>query len=63
MWQTILFGTMSTEIDMKRRRSGWESEVCEAMNAVGSEQRPHSEVKRKWSDLIVEAKQRISAHQ
>ncbi|KAK0146346.1 Nuclear apoptosis-inducing factor 1 [Merluccius polli] len=48
-------------INMKRKRSEWER-VCEAVNAVGSEQRTHTEVKKKWSDLKMEVKRRVSAH-
>jgi hypothetical protein len=29
---------------------------------VGSQQRTHSEIKKKWSDLKVEVKRRVSAH-
>nr|XP_008279744.1 PREDICTED: nuclear apoptosis-inducing factor 1-like [Stegastes partitus] len=38
-------------------RSEWES-VCEAVNAVGSEQRTLTEVKKKWSDIKVDVKTR-----
>ena len=34
--KNVLFGTLSSGISSKRKRSGWES-VCEAANAVGSE--------------------------
>ena len=33
-----LFGTLSYDINKKRKRNGWES-VSEAFNAVGSEKR------------------------
>ena len=36
----ILFGTLSTGINMTKKRREWER-VCEAINAVGSEQRTH----------------------
>ena len=29
---------------------------------MGSQQRTHSEIKKKWSDLKVEVKRRVSAH-
>ena len=34
--KNVLFGTPSSGISSKRKRSGWES-VCEAVHAVGSE--------------------------
>ncbi|XP_027132538.1 nuclear apoptosis-inducing factor 1-like [Larimichthys crocea] len=61
MHREILFGTLSTGINAKRKRREWEH-VCEAVNAVGSEQRTESELKKKWSDLKVEVKRRVSAH-
>ncbi|KAE8284740.1 Nuclear apoptosis-inducing factor 1 [Larimichthys crocea] len=57
----ILFGTLSTGVNTKRKRREWEH-VCEAVNAVGSEQRTESELKKKWSDLKMEVKRRVSAH-
>ena len=36
--------------------------MCEAVHAVGSEQRTHTQVKKKWSDVKVEVKRRVSAH-
>ncbi|XP_027135231.1 uncharacterized protein LOC113745873 [Larimichthys crocea] len=47
---------------MKRKKRRERELVCEAINAVGSEQRTHTEVKKKWSDLEVEVKRRVSAH-
>ena len=61
MCKHMLFGTLSTGINAKQKRSEWER-VCEAVNAVGSQQRTHSEIKKKWSDLKVEVKRRVSAH-
>ena len=61
MRKHMLFGTLSTGINAKQKRSEWEC-VCEAVNAVGSQQRTHSEIKKKWSDLKVEVKRRVSAH-
>ncbi|TKS65253.1 Receptor-type tyrosine-protein phosphatase gamma [Collichthys lucidus] len=37
----ILFGSLSTGLNMTKKRCEWER-VCEAVNAVGSEQRTHS---------------------
>ena len=51
----ILSGPLSAGIHMKRTRN--ESErVCEAVHAVGSEQRAHTQGKKKRSDLKVEVK-------
>uniref|UniRef100_A0A8C5C235 Myb/SANT-like DNA-binding domain-containing protein n=1 Tax=Gadus morhua TaxID=8049 RepID=A0A8C5C235_GADMO len=61
MRKHMLFGTLSTGTNAKQKRSEWER-VCEAVNAVGSQQRTHSEIKKKWSDLKVEVKRRVSAH-
>jgi hypothetical protein len=52
MRKHMLFGTLSTGINAKQKRNEWER-VCEAVNAVGSQQRTHSEIKKKWSDLKV----------
>ena len=54
----MLFGTLSSGISSKRKRSGWES----AVNAVGSEKRTQAEVKKKWSDIKVDVKRRLAAH-
>jgi len=59
--KNVLFGTMSSGISSKHKRSGWES-VCEAVNAVGSEKRTQAEVKKKWCDIKVDVKQRLAAH-
>ena len=57
----VLFGTLSTGISSKRKRSEWDS-VCEAVNAVGSEERTQPEIKKKWSDVKVDVKRRMAAH-
>ncbi|XP_061593275.1 nuclear apoptosis-inducing factor 1-like [Cololabis saira] len=57
----VLSGTLSSGITRKRKRSEWDS-VCDAVNAVGSEQRTHAELKKKWSDIKVEVKRRTAAH-
>jgi len=59
--KNVLFGTLSSGISNKRKRSGWES-VCEAVNAVGSEKRTQAEVKKKWSNIKVNVKWRMAAH-
>ncbi|KAL6485665.1 hypothetical protein MHYP_G00050570 [Metynnis hypsauchen] len=56
-----LFGTLSSGITAKRKRSEWDS-VCEAVNAVGSEHRTLAEIKKKWSDIKVDVKRRLTAH-
>ena len=56
-----LFGTLSSGISSKRKRSGWEG-MCEAVNAVGSEKRTQAEVKKKWSNINVEVKRRMADH-
>ncbi|XP_059896290.1 uncharacterized protein LOC132448783 [Gadus macrocephalus] len=61
MRKHMLFGTLSTGINAKQKINEWER-VCEAVNSVGSQQRTHSEIKKKWSDLKVEVKRRVSAH-
>ena len=59
--KNVLFGTLSSGISSKRKRSGWEN-VCQAVNAVGSENRTQAEIKKKWSDIKVDVKQRLAAH-
>ena len=59
--KNVLFVTLSSDISRKRKRSGWES-VCEAVNAVGSENRTQAEVKKRWSDIKVDVKRRLAAH-
>ncbi|KAL6473318.1 hypothetical protein MHYP_G00195060 [Metynnis hypsauchen] len=54
-------GPLSSGITAKRKRSEWDS-VCEAVNAVGSEQRTLAEIKKKWSDIKVDVKRRLTAH-
>ena len=56
-----LFGTLSSDISNKRKRSGWER-LCEAVNAVGLEKSTQAEVKKKWSDIKVNVKWRLAAH-
>ena len=56
-----LFGTLSSGISSKRKRSGWES-VCEVVNAVVSKKCTQAELKKKWSDIKVDVKRRLAAH-
>ncbi|KAJ8278248.1 hypothetical protein GJAV_G00085550 [Gymnothorax javanicus] len=57
----ILLSGVSVGISRKRKRMEWQR-VCAAVNAAGSANRTTPEVKKKWSDLKVQAKKRISAH-
>ncbi|XP_052464014.1 nuclear apoptosis-inducing factor 1-like [Carassius gibelio] len=57
----ILFGTLSSGINNKRKKYEWES-LAEAVNAVGSESRTVNELKKKWSDIKVDVKRRTAAH-
>ena len=59
--KNVLFGTLSSGIRSQRKKTGWES-VCQAVNAVGSENRTQAEVKKKWSDIKVNVKRRLAAH-
>ena len=60
--RAVLFGSLSSGINTKKKKFEWEC-VCEAVNAVGSEQRTPTEIKKKkWSDMKVEVKRRIAAH-
>ena len=61
MRKNVLFGTLSSGIRNKRKRSRWET-VCEAVNAVGSEKCKQAEMKKKWSDIRVDVKRRMAAH-
>ena len=61
MLSSMLFGTLSSGISNKPKRSGWES-VYEAVNVVCSEKRTQAEVKKKWSNIKVNVKWRMAAH-
>lgn len=56
----ILFGGHSVGITNARKTTEWQY-VADAVNNVASEGRTVSEIK-KWSDIKVEAKRRISLH-
>lgn len=59
--QQILFGTLNAGVTQKKKNLAWESVTC-AVNSVGSEERAVSEVKKKWFDIKLCAKKRVTAH-
>lgn len=59
--KNILFGTLSSGINDKRKKYEWES-LADVVHAVGSENRTVNELKKKWSDIKVEVKRRTAAH-
>ncbi|KAL7369752.1 hypothetical protein ABVT39_007767 [Epinephelus coioides] len=59
--QKILFGTLNAGVTNKRKNAAWEK-VTTAVNSVGSEERSLSEVKKKWFDIKIRARKRVTAH-
>lgn len=59
--QTILFGTLNAGVTNKRKNAAWEK-VTTAVNSVGSEERSLSEIKKKWFDIKLCAKKRVTAY-
>ncbi|XP_054868348.1 t-SNARE domain-containing protein 1-like [Amphiprion ocellaris] len=59
--KSILFGGHSSGITNKRKGTEWQ-QVVTSVNSVSSTERTVAEVKRKWSDLKVEAKKRVTCH-
>ena len=59
--QNILFGTLDAGVTKKRKNATWEK-VTTAVNAVGSEERSLSEIKKKMFDIKIRAKKRVTAH-
>ncbi|KAJ8377089.1 hypothetical protein SKAU_G00076690 [Synaphobranchus kaupii] len=59
--RAILFDGHSMGISNKRKRLEWHK-VCAAVNSVSSVCRCTPEVKKKWFDMKVQAKKRLSAH-
>ncbi|XP_049426784.1 t-SNARE domain-containing protein 1-like [Epinephelus fuscoguttatus] len=57
----ILFGGHSSGITNKRKTSEWQH-VVTAVNGVSATERSVAEVKKKWSDLKMEAKTRVAWH-
>ncbi|XP_037402214.1 myb-related transcription factor, partner of profilin-like [Pygocentrus nattereri] len=59
--KNVLFGSLSSGVTNKRKFVEWQH-VAAAVNSVSSTSRTVAEVKKKWSDLKVDAKKRISLH-
>ena len=60
--QKIIFGSLNAGgITNKKKIVAWEN-VTDAVNSVGSEMRTVSEVKKKWFDVKLNAKKRVTAH-
>ncbi|KAK2878655.1 hypothetical protein Q8A67_019446 [Cirrhinus molitorella] len=60
--QQILFSSLTAGgITNKRKNATWEK-VTSAVNSVGSEERTVPEIKKKWFDIKVLAKKRVTAH-
>ncbi|XP_035813267.1 t-SNARE domain-containing protein 1-like [Amphiprion ocellaris] len=59
--KSILFGGHSSGITNKRKGTEWQH-VVTSVNSVSSTERTVAEVKKKWSDLKVEAKKRVTCH-
>ncbi|XP_061094547.1 myb/SANT-like DNA-binding domain-containing protein 4 [Conger conger] len=57
----ILFNGASMGVSTGRKRMEWQR-VCVAVNAVSAVHRSTEEVKKKWFDMKMLAKKRISAH-
>lgn len=55
--QKILFGTLECGVTNKRKNIDWDK-VTSGVNAVGSEQRTISEIKKKWFDVKLNAKKK-----
>ncbi|XP_062386939.1 t-SNARE domain-containing protein 1-like [Sardina pilchardus] len=59
--QRVLFGGHSSGITNAKKTCEWEH-VAHAVNAAASQGRTIAEIKKKWSDIKVDAKKRIAAH-
>ncbi|KAL7383453.1 hypothetical protein ABVT39_011126 [Epinephelus coioides] len=59
--QKILFGTLNAGVTNQRKNAAWEK-VTTAVNSVRSEERSLLEVKKKWFDIKIRAKKRVTAH-
>jgi hypothetical protein len=57
----ILFGSLSSGISTKTKKLAWES-VAKSVNEVGAESRTVADIKKKWSDIKVDVKKKVSAH-
>lgn len=59
--KNVLFGSHSSGVTNKRKCCQWQ-QVVTAVNSVSGTERTMAEVKKKWSDLKVEAKKRLTHH-
>ncbi|KAK0145844.1 t-SNARE domain-containing protein 1 [Merluccius polli] len=57
----ILFGSLSSGISTKTKKLAWEK-VAKSVNEVGAENRTVADIKKKWSDIKVDVKKKVSAH-
>ncbi|XP_026113218.1 nuclear apoptosis-inducing factor 1-like [Carassius auratus] len=57
----MLFGGHSVGITNAKKALEWQT-VADAVNAVASQPRTVAEIKKKWSDIKVEAKKRLALH-
>ncbi|XP_046873074.1 nuclear apoptosis-inducing factor 1-like [Hypomesus transpacificus] len=57
----ILFGGHSMGVTNAKKTLEWQT-LAEAVNATASEDRTVAELKKKWSDIKVEAKKRLAHH-
>uniref|UniRef100_A0AAQ6AJ68 Myb/SANT-like DNA-binding domain-containing protein n=1 Tax=Amphiprion ocellaris TaxID=80972 RepID=A0AAQ6AJ68_AMPOC len=59
--KSILFGGHCSGITNKRKGTEWQH-IVTSVNSVSSTERTVAEMKKKWSDLKVEAKKRVACH-
>ena len=57
----ILFGSLSSGISTKTKKMAWEK-VAKSVNDVGAESQTVADIKKKWSDIKVDVKRKVSAH-
>jgi len=59
--QNILFGGHSIGITNAKKATEWQH-VADAVNSASAQVRTVAEIKKKWSDIKVEAKKRLASH-
>ena len=59
--RNVLFGAHSTGVTNCKKACAWQH-VADAVNVVASQGCTMAEIKKKWSDIKVDAKKRIAAH-
>ena len=59
--KTVLFGGLGVGIANAKKAEEWQH-VADAVNNVASEGRTVTDIKKKWSDIKVEARKRIALH-